>query len=171
MISELFCPIWAMGFSLKRRTRLCAMTKHKTRRGAQINQKILSLDKGIADIRSRLFFSRRHLWHSVHVVLFSRVWQTFSCSQRYILHGILVEQTLENMTTAYLGWDSFGDVVLKRTPVTSDKSGRMKLRRRAVPFCSDYREGAVISWGYGWGTPWPRGKPRGTAEGVGIPRP
>jgi hypothetical protein len=46
---------------------------------------------------------------------------------------------------------------------------------------SDYREGVVISWGYGWGTPNPacpaevvtkaEAKPRGTAEGVGIPRP
>jgi len=103
--------------------------------------------------------------------LFSRVWQTFSCLQRYILRGVLVEQTLENKTTAYLGWDSFRDVVLKRTPVTSGKAGVVELRRSAVPFMSDYREGAVISWGYGWGTPWPRAKARGTAEGVGIPRP
>jgi hypothetical protein len=82
-----------------------------------------------------------------------------------------VEQTLENMTTAYLGWNSFGDVVLKRTPETSGKAKDMSLGRRVVPFMSDYREGAVISGGYGWGTPWPRVKTRGTAEGVGVPRP
>jgi len=29
-----------------------------------------------------------------------------------------VEQTLENKPTAYLGWAPFGDIVLKRTPVT-----------------------------------------------------
>jgi hypothetical protein len=28
--------------------------------------------------------------------------------------GVLEEQTLENMTTADLGWNPFGDVVLKR---------------------------------------------------------
>jgi len=119
----------------------------------------------------RPFFSRRHLCHSEDMVLFSRVWQTFSCSQRYILRGVLVKQTLENKPTAYLGWNLFGDVILKRTPVTSGKAGGMEPRRRTVPFWSDYREGAVISGGYGWGTPWPRGEPRGTAEGVGIPRP
>jgi hypothetical protein len=32
---------------------------------------------------------------------------------------VLLEQTLENKTTAYLGWNSFGDVVLKKTAVTS----------------------------------------------------
>jgi hypothetical protein len=28
--------------------------------------------------------------------------------------GVLVEQTLENKPTAGLGWNSFGDVVLKK---------------------------------------------------------
>jgi len=69
----------------------------------------------------------------VDVVLFSRVWQTFSWSQRYILRGVLVEQTLENKPTAGLGWNSFGDVILKRTPVTSGKAKDMSLGRRAVP--------------------------------------
>jgi len=53
------------------------------------------------------------------VALFARVWQTFSRWQWEILPGVLVEQTLENMTTAGLGWDSFGDVVFLRTPVTT----------------------------------------------------
>jgi hypothetical protein len=82
-----------------------------------------------------------------------------------ILPGVLVEQTLENKTTAVLGWAPFGDVALKRTPVTLGKAGGAELRRRAVPFWSDYREGAVISRGYGWGTPWPRGEPRGNSGG------
>jgi hypothetical protein len=64
------------------------------------------------------FFSRRHLCHSVDMVLFSRVWQTFSWFQRHILPGVLVEQTLENKPTANLGWNSFGDVVFPRTDVT-----------------------------------------------------
>jgi hypothetical protein len=70
-------------------------------------------------LRSRPFFSSRHLWRSVDVASFSRVWQSLSCSQRYILPGVLVEQTLENQPTAGLGWDPFGDAVLKRTAVTS----------------------------------------------------
>jgi len=61
------------------------------------------------------------------------------------------------------------------------KAGGMELGRRAVPFCSDYREGAVISGVTGGGPPGPacpaevvtkaEGEPRGTAQGVGIPRP
>jgi hypothetical protein len=33
--------------------------------------------------------------------------------------AVQVEQTLENKTTAYLGWNPFGDVILKRTAMTS----------------------------------------------------
>jgi len=85
--------------------------------------------KGTA-FRSRPFFSRRHLSHSVDVVSFSRVWQTLSCSQRYILRGVLVGQTLENKPTAYLGWAPFGDVILKRTAVMLGKAGDMSPERR-----------------------------------------
>jgi len=46
--------------------------------------------------------------------------------------GVLVVQTLENQTTAGLGWNSFGDVVLKRTPVTPDNPRHMSLERRVV---------------------------------------
>jgi hypothetical protein len=66
--------------------------------------------------------------------------------------AILV-QTLENQPTAGFAWAPFGDVILKRTLVTLDESGRMELRRRAVPFMSDYREGAVISGVTGGGPP------------------
>jgi len=52
------------------------------------------------------------------VVLFSRVWQTFSYEQREILPGVLVEQILENKPTAGLGWNPFGDVVFPGTAVT-----------------------------------------------------
>jgi hypothetical protein len=61
----------------------------------------------------------------VDVVIFSRVWQTFSWWQGHILPAVLVEQTLENKTTVGLGWNSFGDVVFPRTAVTS---GHDKLR-------------------------------------------
>jgi len=37
------------------------------------------------------------------------------------------------------------------------KAGGMELGRRAVPFCSDYREGAVISGVTGGGPPGPEG--------------
>jgi hypothetical protein len=98
------------------------------------------------------------------VCLFSRVWETLSCSQRYILRGVLAEQTLENKPTAGLGWDSFGDVILKRTPVTSGKAGGLTLGRRAVPFMSDYREGTVISGMLRVGDPL---APRGTEGNSG----
>jgi hypothetical protein len=35
--------------------------------------------------------------------------------------GVLVVQTLENKPTASPGWDPFGDVISKRTPMTSEK--------------------------------------------------
>jgi hypothetical protein len=53
-----------------------------------------------------------------------------------------VEQTLENKPTAYLGWDSFGDVILKRIAVTSGKAGDMSLERRGVPFLRSRIRGA-----------------------------
>jgi len=32
---QIFCAIWAMGFSFKRQTRLCVMTTQKTTRGGR----------------------------------------------------------------------------------------------------------------------------------------
>jgi len=45
--------------------------------------------------------------------------------------GVLVEQTLENKPTAYLEWAPFGDVILKRTPVTSRDDGLRNSMRNA----------------------------------------
>jgi hypothetical protein len=89
-------------------------------RGFEGEQLIAVSYQLLANSRSHLLFSRRDLWHSEDVDLFSRVWQTFSCSQQYILRGVLVEQTLENKPTAGLGWNPFGDVIFQRTAMTFD---------------------------------------------------
>jgi hypothetical protein len=44
-----------------------------------------------------------------------------------------VVQTLENQPTAGLGWDLFGDVILKRTPVTSERGKDISPEKRNSP--------------------------------------
>jgi hypothetical protein len=98
------------------------------------------------NIRSRVFFSGRHLWHSEYVSLFSRVWQTFSCSQQYILRGVLVEQPLENKPTAHLGWNPFGDVAPQRTPVTSAQAADVERKKGTALPSSIFFSKQHVSW-------------------------
>jgi hypothetical protein len=44
-----------------------------------------------------------------------------------------VVQTLENQPTASPGWDPFGDVILKRTPLISEKGKDISPEKRNSP--------------------------------------